>query len=266
MSLKYKRVPAIDKCFSILELMSESRHPFGFNEIVKKLGLNKSTVFNILHTLNDLDVIEKGIDGRFRLGPRLFVLGNAAAGGSELIQMVHPYLETINRDFKLSSFLGILSEQNVIIMDKADGAYMIKVSSEIGMKIPVFAGVAGKALLSQLPDEAIDEIVAKNNPKQYTSKSIIEKDAYKKEILKVKKTGIAYDMEEYIEGLIGIAVPLHTCRDDLQAAVWAVGLKQQLRGDVIGRLTEFLRGISEEINARFSMSAGAGNGSGQLRN
>ena len=266
MSLKYKRVPAIDKCFSILELMSASKHTFGFNEIVTKLGLNKSTVFNILHTLNDLDVLEKGIDGRFRLGSRLFVLGSAAAGGSELIQMVHPYLETINHEFKLSSFFGILSDQNVIIMDKADGGYMIKISSEIGMKIPIFAGVAGKALLSQLPDKMVEDILAKNTPKRYTPKTIIDKDAYKKEILSVKKSGVAFDMEEYIEGLIGIAVPLHTCRDDLQAAIWAVGLKQQLRKSVMQRFTKFLRGITEEINYRFSMSAGPGNGNGLIRN
>ena len=66
MSLNYKRVPAIDKCFSILALMAEAKRPFGFNEIVRNLGLNKSTVFNILHTLNDLGVLEKGPDALFR--------------------------------------------------------------------------------------------------------------------------------------------------------------------------------------------------------
>ena len=60
MTLKYKRVPALDKCFSILALMAEAKRPFGFNEIAKNLGLNKSTVFNILHTLNDLGILEKG--------------------------------------------------------------------------------------------------------------------------------------------------------------------------------------------------------------
>jgi hypothetical protein len=73
-------------------------------------------------------------------------------------------------------------------------------------------------------------------------------------------------MEEYIEGLIGITVPSHTCRDDLQAVVWAVGLKQQIRDNVMERLTEFLRGISEKINTRFSMSTGPVNGNGYLRN
>ena len=256
MSLNYKRVPAIDKCFSILALMTEAKRPFGFNEIVKNLGLNKSTVFNILHTLNDLDVLEKGPDGLFRLGPRLFILGNAAAGGSELIQMVHPYLETINRDFKLSTFFGILSGQEVIILDKADRAHRMKLSSEIGMRIPIFAGVAGKALLSQLPGTDIDKILSETTPKPYTTRTIIDKAVIKKEILSVKKTGIAYDREEYIEGLIAVAVPLQTCREDLQAAIWAVGLKQEFQEDAMMRITKFLSNIVEEINSRFSIIAG----------
>lgn len=256
MSLNYKRVPAIDKCFSILALIAEAKRPFGFNEVVKNLGLNKSTVFNILHTLNDLNVLERGPDGLFRLGTRLFVLGNAAAGGSELIQTVHPYLETINREFKLSTFFGILSDQEVIIVDKADRAHRIKISSEIGMRIPIFAGVAGKALLSQLSETDIDEILSANTPKRYTPRTIIDKAVYKKEILSVKKTGIAYDREEYIEGLIALAVPVLTHREDLQAAIWAVGLKQEFREDGMKRIATFLSNIIEEINYRFFMSAG----------
>jgi DNA-binding IclR family transcriptional regulator len=256
MSLNYKRVPAIDKCFSVLTLMAEAKRPFGFNEIVKNLGLNKSTVFNILHTLNDLGILEKGPDGLFRLGARLFILGNAAAGGSELIQTVHPYLETINRDFKLSTFFGILSGREVLILDKADRAHRIKISSEIGMRIPIFAGVAGKALLSQLPEIDIDTILSENTPKRYTPRTIIDKAVYKKEILSVKKTGIAYDREEYIEGLIAVAVPLQTYREDLQATIWAVGLKQEFREDVMVRITKFLSNLVKEINCRFSMITG----------
>jgi IclR family KDG regulon transcriptional repressor len=265
MSLNYKRVPAVDKCISILTLMAEEKRPFGFNEIVKTLGLNKSTVFNILHTLNDLDVLEKGPDGFFRLGPRLFILGNAAAGGSEMIQTVHPYLENINQKFKLSTFFGVLSDKEVIIMDKADSAHRIKVSSEIGMKIPIFAGVAGKALLSQLSESEIEGILSQYTPKRYTSKTITDKAAYKKEILKIKKTGIAYDKEEYIEGLMAVAVPIRTYREELQTAIWAVGLKQEFRKDVMKRIAKFLLNIADEINHRFSMIIGPQNHNNEKR-
>jgi DNA-binding IclR family transcriptional regulator len=256
MSLNYKRVPAVDKCFSILELMAEAKRPFGFNEIVRNLGLNKSTVFNILHTLNDLDVLEKGPDGLFRLGTRLFILGHAAAAGAELIQTVHPYLETVNRELRLSTFFGILSDREVIIVDKADSAHRIKISSEIGMRIPLFAGVAGKALLAQLSETEIDRILSESRIKQYTPGTIIDKNLYKKNIMAVKETGIAYDREEYIEGLIAVAVPIKTYRENLQSAIWTVGLKQEFRDDAMTRIVKFLLNTAEEINSRFSMVAG----------
>ena len=251
MPTNYKRVPAIDKCFSILELMTDIKHPLGFTEVVKKLGLNKSTVFNILHTLNDLGVLDKRADGLFQLGSKLFMFSNAAVLGSELVQTVHPYLEKINREYKLSSFFGILSGNNVIIIDKADKAQKIKISSEIGMKISVFAGVAGKALLSQLSEKEIDKILKENKFKKYTSKTITEKSAFKKEILKVREIGIAYDMEEYIEGLIAAAVPIMTNREDLQAAIWTVGLKQEFKNKAMKQISDYLLKTAKEINHRF---------------
>ena len=95
--------------------------------------------------------------------------------------------------------------------------------------------------------------------------TIIDKAAYKKEILSVKKTGIAYDREEYIEGLIALAVPLKTCREDLQAAIWAVGLKQEFREDVTVRIAQFLLNIVKEINHRFSMISGSFNQKNEAR-
>ena len=205
--------------------------------------------------MNDLGILEKGPDGLFRLGPRLFILGKAAAGSSELIQTIHPYLESINNKFKLSTFLGILSNHDVVILDKADSAQKIKISSEIGMRISVLAGVAGKALLSQLPDADIDQILSQISPKQYTPRTIIDKGAYKKELWRVRETGLAYDREEYIEGLIAVGVPLQTNREDLQAAVWSVGLKQEFREETMTQIAGTLLTMVNEIHSRFSMSS-----------
>jgi IclR family KDG regulon transcriptional repressor len=253
MPINYKRVPAIDKCFSILELMTKTSRPLGFTEIVKELDLNKSTVFNILHTLKDLGVLDKGSDGLFHLGSKFFILGNAAAVGSELIQTVHPYLEKINREYRLSTFFGILSGKDVIIIDKADNAQKIKISSEIGMRISIFAGVAGKTLLSQLPETVLDDILNSYRVRKYTQKTITDTKILKKEILKVRETGIAYDMEEYIEGLVAAAVPVITNRADLQAAIWTVGLKQEFKKNALKQISDFLLKTAAEINCRFSM-------------
>ncbi|MEW6669307.1 MAG: IclR family transcriptional regulator [Thermodesulfobacteriota bacterium] len=250
MSPASKRVPAIDKCFAILDLLAESKEPMGISDISGRLDLNKSTVFSIVHTLMDLKVLENRPDGKFVFGTRFYILGKMAGQRSRLIQTAHPYLEKINERTKLSAFLGLRSDSRVILIDKVDSAYGIKLSSEIGMQMPALAGAGIKAMLSQLPDEEIDEILARTELKRYTPFSITDKSVYKEEILKVRKQGIAYDREEYIEGMVAFAVPVKANGRDLQAAIWAVGLTRQVPKASVPELTELLKEISQEIDYR----------------
>ena len=124
----FRRVPAVDKCFSILELLARSKDPLGVSEISVKLGLNKSTVFQIGRTLVDLHVLENQGNGKFVFGTRFYVLSNMARKHSPLVKIIHEYLEKINQKTNLSAFLGVRSDCRAILIDKVDSAYRIKVS------------------------------------------------------------------------------------------------------------------------------------------
>jgi len=112
------------------------------------------------------------------------------------------------------------------------------------------AGAGIKAMLSQLPDEELDKILSRTELKRYTPYSIVDKAVYKEEILEVRRQGIAYDREEYIEGMVAFAIPIKANGKDLQAAIWAVGLTRQVPEASIPKLTRLLKGISEEIGYR----------------
>lgn len=250
MNPRFRRVPAIDKCFAILDLLAQSSGPLGVSDIAGKLGLNKSTVFNIGHTLDDLNVLENQGEGKYVLGTRLYILSNMAGRRSPLIKTAHPYLEKINEKTKLSAFLGLRSELQAILIDKVDSAFGIKLSSEIGTKMPVLAGAGIKAMLAQLSDEEIDEILSRTDLKRYTPNSIIDKAVYKNEINDVRKQGVAYDREEYIEGMVAFGVPIRTSGSGVQAAIWAVGLTSQVSNATISEITGLLKVIREEIDYR----------------
>jgi IclR family KDG regulon transcriptional repressor len=250
MSPAFKRVPAIDKCFAILELLAQSNEPMGISDISVKLDLNKSTVFNIGHTLVDLNLLEIQRDGKFVFGTQFYILANMAGKRSALIQTAHPYLEMINEKTKLSAFMGLRSDRQSILIDKVDSAYGIKVSSEIGLRMPNLAGAGIKAMLSLLSDEEIDEILSRTELRKYTPFSIIDRAVYKEEVLEVRKHGIAYDREEYIEGMVAFAIPIKTNGRGIQAAIWAAGLAHQVPDSSIPEVTELLKGISEEIGRR----------------
>ena len=237
---RFKRVPAVDKCFDILDLMASSKGPFGISEIAKRLGLNKSTVFNIVHTLLDLHVLENSGDGHLTFGPRLHVLGRVASSRAELIRVVHPFLEEISAASDFSAFLGIRVGHKAVIIDKVDAAVDFKISSEVGMQLSLVAGAGGKALLSLLPDSSLDAILPEVGLKKFTRNSIIDGEDFKKAILKVRKEGVAYDLEEYIEGFVALAVPINAQARNLQAAIWAAGLKAQTSDEKLSRVSASL--------------------------
>jgi IclR family KDG regulon transcriptional repressor len=252
MKIAFKRVPAIDKCFAILDLFARLKKPLGISEIAKALHFNKSTVFNMVHTLDDLGVLEKSGENKFQYGMRLYTLGKAAGRGSELISTVHPYLKKINQKTKLSAFLGLRAGLWAVIIDKVDTAFDIKIYSEIGMRIPLLAGAAGKVLLAQMSDAEVDDILSRNKFEKFTPNSCVKKNKYKAMIKQARHDGIAIDMEEYIEGIRGLAVPLRVLGDDTQVAIWAVGLKKHITDDMIPQYTKYLKRIAAEIEIRFS--------------
>ena len=247
--MEFKRVPAIDKCFQILALLGKKKEPMGISEISNELSLNKSTVFNMVYTLSDLGVLEN-YENKFRFGTKLFVLGRAAEQGSDLIRNIHPYLKDISRKINLSAFLGIRSGLKAIIIDKSDSSYDLKISSEIGAMIPLVAGAHGKAFLSLLKDREINEILLHHKSKNNTHFSAKDKKQYLNDLIQVRKDGFAYEDEEYLEGIRALAVPLNLKRDDLQCAIWAVGLKSQIKERSLKTYTDFLKQIATKIESK----------------
>jgi IclR family KDG regulon transcriptional repressor len=248
---EFKRVPALDKCFALLGLLAQSDQSLSISEISRKLNLNKSTVFNIVHTLEALDVLEHGRDGKFNFGTYLYRLGNDSGRRADLIRTVRPYLNEIATNSCFSAFLGIRSGLKAVIVDKVEAAVDIKVSSEVGMRLPLLAGASGKALLSQLSDSHIDQILAAQKLKKYTSLTTVDKNEYRAAILRVRDEGIALDMGEYIEGIVAAAIPMKTHRENLQAAIWAVGLKRHHSEGGFAALLGRLKRIAADLDIRF---------------
>ncbi|MGD2126115.1 MAG: IclR family transcriptional regulator [Desulfobacteraceae bacterium] len=253
MKAAFKRVPALDKGFSILEFLAASKKPLGISDISNALGYHKSTVFNMVYTLTHLGILEHGPDNKFRFGLKLYVLGKAAGEASAWIQAVRPYLEDLNAKTKLSVFLGIRSGLRAVIVDKIDSPSDIKVSSETGMRIPLLAGAGGKVLLSQLSEAEMDEILSENKLNKFTPFSCVNKRKYKEIIKKARQEGFAFDDEEYIEGIRALAVPLRLNRGHLEAAIWVIGLKSQIKDEMIGLYSSMLKESAEKIEARFSI-------------
>jgi DNA-binding IclR family transcriptional regulator len=247
----FKQVPAVRKCFAVLQLFATSKQPLGLTEISKTLELNKSTVFNLVHTLVDLGVLEHRLNGKFAFGTQLYLLGRAAASQAELIKTVRPYLEELSLNSNFSSFLGIRSGLKAVIVDKVDTAVELRVASDVGMRLPLYAGAGGRALLCQLTDAELDEVLAEIELEKFTPSACVDKEKFKQSIQEARRRGVVFDIEEYILGMVAVAVPLNTYRPGLQAAIWAVGLTRHASDGQVPELSRRLQAIAKQLDMRF---------------
>lgn len=250
--IHFKRVPALDKGFRILEFLARAQTPLGVTEIAGPLQLNKSTVFNLVYTLVDLGILESVPGNKVRLGLKLYALSRDSNAGGLLVSKIRPFLEEINRRTKLSVFLGLRSNLKAVIMDKVDSPHDIKISSSKGMQIPLIAGSHGKALLSLLPEDERDKILKEKNLKKFTSQTCTRPDRYREMVRQTAADRFALDDEEYLEGIRSLAVPLDLGRPEVQAAIWVVGLKSQIPDSRIPEFKKRLKAAGLKIETLFS--------------
>jgi DNA-binding IclR family transcriptional regulator len=104
--------------------------------------------------------------------------------------------------------------------------------------------------LSLLSNQDLETLISDVPFKRYTPNTITAKDDYLTEINNVREEGIAFDREEYIEGMVALGIPINTSSRKVQAAIWVVGLKQQVAQEAMRRLKPLLKGVSAEINQR----------------
>ena len=134
-------VPAVDRSFRILDLLSRSPMPLGTSEVARRLRLAKSTAHGLLRSLEAVGAVEE-VDRRYRLGP---ALGRLASVG-ELRRRWRPVLQRLAVETGETAFLGQVRGGRVAIVDEAPGAGAPVISGPAGRYLPASAGAVGRVL------------------------------------------------------------------------------------------------------------------------
>lgn len=137
-------VPAVERSFRILDLLSRSSSPLGTSEVARRLRLAKSTVHGLLRSLEAVGAVQE-VHQRYRLGPtveRLATIG-------ELRRRWRPVLQRVADETGETAFLGQLRGSRVAIVDEVLGAGAPVISGPAGSFVPASAGAVRKVLAGQ---------------------------------------------------------------------------------------------------------------------
>lgn len=236
-------VKSVIKVLDILEHLGSSQRAVSVSELARATGLNVSTSFRLLQTLMGRGYVEQERDNRgYALGPRFFQMGSAYLQGNDLAAIARPHLEALRDAVGETAYLVIFSQGEIVQLGKADGKQAVSASVRPMVREPAYCTATGKVLLSGLDRDELDKYMERVQLRTFTPQTVTSKAQLRREIAKVRDSGFAVDIEEFVPNLCCVSVPVRA-RDGC-ASVAAISIampKMRFKRTFVPRWCELLR-------------------------
>ena len=246
---------------TLAALRELTSHPdgIGFTQVVEALNYPPSTVHRLLR-----DIVESGFavqDPRTKLywaGPEVAKLVRSRPQEDLLRAVARPVMQQLNRDSGESVFLSVLQGYDLVSLDCLHSAQRLRVWGEPGARGPLHATAQGKAILSQLPVEECDRVIASLTLTQYTPHTITDRAELRQEISMTRERGYATNNEERDEGAVTIAAPIDLSEFNIRAGMSLTAPRaRSSMQDLEGRFLQLLVDGAHEVATRMGEILGA---------
>ncbi|MES1162781.1 MAG: IclR family transcriptional regulator, partial [Rhizobacter sp.] len=118
----------------------------------------------------------------------------------------HAVLRHLVDEVGESCNLTALSGGEVVYLDRVETAAPLRFYLHPGSRVPAHCSASGKVFLAQLSAEQRKRLLAHAPLEKYTAKTITQLTKFEREIERVQRDGYALDEEEFLPGLLCIAV------------------------------------------------------------
>ena len=209
---------------ALLEVIASRDQLFSLQALAEATALPKPTLHRMLQQLEAAGLLQREADGRhYGTGVRLrrlaenLLLNDSHHGArhSVLRQLVDHVGESCN--------ITALSGGEVVYLDRVETAAPLRFYLHPGSRVPVHCSASGKVFLAQMTPEQRRRLLAHAPLERCTPNTLVEMPALERELKRIEKAGYAIDDEEFLPGLLclAVAVPALQGRSNLCVAVQA---------------------------------------------
>lgn len=212
------------RLFALLEVIAERDQSFSLQGLVDETGLPKPTLHRMLQLLESAGLLQREGDGRhYSTGVRLRRLAENLMLNSTHHGARHAVLRHLVEELGESCNITALSGNEVVYLDRVETAAPLRFYLHPGSRVPAHCSASGKLLLSQMTPAQRQRLLGHAPLESYTPRTLTRLDALEREFKRVARDGYALDNEEFLPGLLCVAVlvPVADGRSNLCVAAQA---------------------------------------------
>lgn len=202
-------IPTNLRLLFVLEELAKSGVPMTPTEINQKLGLPKPTIHRLFATLEAEGFLQREIDGRsYAPGRRLRKLSTGVLSSLRVRTARLAILNALAEKIGETCNISVPDRDAMIYIDRVETKWPLRIQLPIGTNVPFYCTASGKMYLSMLKKAHLERYLGSVKLEQRTLGTITDKAALHEEIRKTREQGFAQDDEEFMEGMIALAVPI----------------------------------------------------------
>lgn len=197
------------RVLKILEAVARADRPMRIADLMEVCDLPKATVHRICGLLGDGGYLRHQIGGRGLVpGPKLIEFANMIQASQSQNALRHAVLESVARQVGETCNIAIAEGASMVYWDRVETHWPLRHQLPVGTRVPLHCTANGKLYLSTLPKGQLRRLLSEIELERHTPNTIVDRDALEASLVEIASSGVSTDNEEFIEGMIAIAVPI----------------------------------------------------------
>lgn len=206
------------KALALLAAFTPATPALTLSEMARRAGLSLATAHRRAAELTEWGALERGPDGRYCIGLRLWEVASLAPRGLGLREAAMPFLSDLYEVTHENVQLAVREGLEVVFVERIAGRHAVPVLTRVGGRFALHATGVGLVLLAYAPPQVQEEVLA-GPLHAFTERTITNPGRLREVLAAVRRTGYAVSDGQVTTDALSVAAPITGESGEVVAAV-----------------------------------------------
>src|SRR3954454_21071517 len=245
--------PVVDRAFALLAAFDAGHRSLTLGELSRRSGIPTSSTLRLAGRLQAWGALERGADGRFTIGLRLWEVASLAPRGQGLKQVALPFMGDLEEVTRQHVLLAVREGADALLVERLSAHQAMPVLYRVGGRLPLHSTGAGRVLFAFADPAFQEELLAQ--PLMHQPENVaVSPAALRRTLAESGREGLASLPRRAADPLVSVAAPIFGADDKVAAALSVVVPQENAEPRLLGpAVRTAARSISRGLGARRSI-------------
>lgn len=230
----------VDRIAAILELAIRSPDGIRLGPVAAELDAPKSSIHGLMRGLLAVGYLVER-NGSYVIGPGISKL-LAPSHEQSIEEVAHDKLMRLRDQTGETALLGSRIGNSVAYTLQLESPNLVRYAAPLRSRRPLTLTSMGKIFLSHLEGHALNRAL-----RAVAEKEEFDEGRLRAELAEVRERGVSFNVEESVDGVVGVATGLYGVNCTLVAAVSVAGPSERMQPR-LEEIVDFVRATGREIS------------------